>query len=296
MNSDITRIPFGSIIKMLPRALHYKNDIVLLSGIGSPVGFKYPFKLDGAFIGVLKKGHLIVNINLQQYEIRAGEMFFCSPGDILQYVSGEVEDGSSLALSMDFLLGLNLSLKLRDLITNMIVTNDAPIISLPDAAMREITSLFQLIANNVTTHSSYQRDILKSLCVSYIYIIAKIFGECVEHLPVKRDAVSQRNKEVFLRFMELLDQFHQKERSVAFYADQLFVTPKYLSSMVKKVSGESASEWINRYVILEAKSLLMHSDKSIQEIAYALNFPNPSFFGKYFKHYAGMTPGEYKEL
>ncbi len=127
-------------------------------------------------------------------------------------------------------------------------------------------------------------------------MISKILTERAGASTDRRGSVSQRNREVFVRFMDLLDQYHQIERSVAFYADKLFITPKYLSSIVKKVSGENALEWINRYVVLEAKSLLMHSDKSIQEVAYALNFPNPSFFGKYFKHHTGMSPGEYKEL
>lgn len=81
---------------------------------------------------------------------------------------------------------------------------------------------------------------------------------------------------------------------MGFYADQLHITPKYLSSVIKEVSGRSAVEWIDRYVILEAKALLRYSGLSIQEIAYELNFSTQSFFGKYFKHHTGMSPSEYK--
>lgn len=84
------------------------------------------------------------------------------------------------------------------------------------------------------------------------------------------------------------------ERSVTFYAEQLCITPKYFSSLVKKLSGKSAAQWIDNYVILEAKNLLKYSDMSIQEIAYRLNFSTQSFFGKYFKHQTGLSPTQYR--
>ena len=104
----------------------------------------------------------------------------------------------------------------------------------------------------------------------------------------------QRDSIWLSKFIDLLDKYHQQERSVEFYAEKLFITPKYLSTVIKRTSGYNATNWINRYVILEAQSLLKYSDKSIQEIADCLNFSNASFFGKYFKRHTGMTPGEYK--
>mgnify|MGYP002942986293 CR=1 FL=1 len=85
-----------------------------------------------------------------------------------------------------------------------------------------------------------------------------------------------------------------QQRSVGFYAGQLNLTPKYLTTLIKRISGLSVSEWIDNYVILEAKTLLKYSNMSVQEIAYYLNFPNQSFFGKYFKNHTGMTPTAYR--
>ena len=81
---------------------------------------------------------------------------------------------------------------------------------------------------------------------------------------------------------------------MSFYAKQLNITPKYLSSVVKEVSGKTAARWIDESVILEAKALLKYSGMSIQEIAYHLNFSTQSFFGKYFKRYVGMSPLAYR--
>ena len=83
-------------------------------------------------------------------------------------------------------------------------------------------------------------------------------------------------------------------RSVSFYSNKMFLTAKHLSTVVKEVSGKTASEWIDSLVILEAKALLKSSELSIQEIADELHFANQSFFGKYFKHHTGMAPKEYR--
>ena len=82
---------------------------------------------------------------------------------------------------------------------------------------------------------------------------------------------------------------------MSFYADKMFLTAKHLSTVVKEISGKTVGEWIDELVILEAKALLNSSSMNIQEIADRLNFANQSFFGKYFKHYTGMSPKEYRK-
>lgn len=71
-------------------------------------------------------------------------------------------------------------------------------------------------------------------------------------------------------------------------------TPKYLSSIIKQASGESATEWIIHTVIRNAQALLENSQLTVQQVADYLNFPTPSFFGQYFKKHVGMTPKEYR--
>ena len=81
---------------------------------------------------------------------------------------------------------------------------------------------------------------------------------------------------------------------MAFYADKLCLTPKYLSKLIKQASGRSAPDWIDDFVILEAKNLLKYTDLTIKEIVYKLHVPNPSVFFKFFKAHTGLTPSEYR--
>lgn len=81
---------------------------------------------------------------------------------------------------------------------------------------------------------------------------------------------------------------------MAYYADKLCITPKYLTIVVRNTSGMSATEWISRIVINNAKALLTGTQMTVQQISNKLNFPNPSFFGQYFLRHVGKTPKEYR--
>ncbi|MDE6296609.1 MAG: helix-turn-helix domain-containing protein [Muribaculaceae bacterium] len=96
------------------------------------------------------------------------------------------------------------------------------------------------------------------------------------------------------RFLSLVQENYKKERFLDFYASRLEVTPKHLSRTVKSQTGFTAVEWIERFVILEAKVLLKSTNLNIQQISDELNFPSQSFFGKYFKKYTGKSPKEYR--
>ena len=86
----------------------------------------------------------------------------------------------------------------------------------------------------------------------------------------------------------------REHRDLKFYADAMGLTPKHISTVVKASSGRSAVEWIERYVVLDAQTQLISTDRTIKEIAYDLNFPSQSFFGKYFCRVVGISPAAYR--
>jgi AraC-like DNA-binding protein len=126
-------------------------------------------------------------------------------------------------------------------------------------------------------------------------LMYKIHDTILTHDSPSKNEIKMSRQEIFFgKFIALLTQYHTQERSVTFYAEKLCITPKYFSTLIKKQTGKSAAQWIDDYVILEAKNLLKFSGMSIQEIAYHLNFSTQSFFGKYFKHQTGLSPSEYR--
>ena len=132
----------------------------------------------------------------------------------------------------------------------------------------------------------YRKEITQGLLMALFYEIYNIYQG---HDEQERKPKS-RKEDLFERFIRSITESYKNERSVSFYADKMFLTAKHLSTVVKEVSGKTAGEWIDSLVILEAKALLKSSELSIQEIADELHFAYQSFFGKYFKHHAGLSP------
>ena len=105
--------------------------------------------------------------------------------------------------------------------------------------------------------------------------------------------VENRQQLLFEKFLEQVQTHYTEHRSVGFYAEQLCLTPKYLSQVILKASGRYANDWIRDYVILEAKALLKSGRYTVQQVGDLLNFPNASFFGRYFKAVVGCSPRRY---
>ena len=104
-----------------------------------------------------------------------------------------------------------------------------------------------------------------------------------------------RGEAIFAQFLQMLEQHFRAERRVSWYAEQLCITPKYLSEIVKSISKRTPNEWIDSYVILELRVQLKNTTKPIKKITEELNFPNQSFLGKYFKERTGLSPSEYRK-
>lgn len=108
------------------------------------------------------------------------------------------------------------------------------------------------------------------------------------------DTSTDRDKELFNQFLVLLGHEQHKRRQVSYYAERLYITPKYLSTVCTRVSGKSPMRWITDSVMEQCYTLLKTTNMSIKEISNQMGFPNPSFFGQYFRDEAGMTPLEYR--
>lgn len=128
--------------------------------------------------------------------------------------------------------------------------------------------------------------------------IAEHFQQAVSYMEdeiflkyeITPTARQTRQNEIFEKFINYVKRHCMESRCVQFYANKLFISAKYLSSIVKEISGKTANQWIGEFVILEAKMLLRSTNLTVQEVSDRMNFPNQSFFGKYFKQHVGVSP------
>ena len=104
-----------------------------------------------------------------------------------------------------------------------------------------------------------------------------------------------RKEEFAYRFLHMVLEDHSPDKDVAYYAENLGVSPKYLTTLIRSISGHSARDWIVRYMLLEIKSLLRESSMDLKSIAARLQFPDQSTLSRFFRHYTGLTPSKYRK-
>lgn len=103
-----------------------------------------------------------------------------------------------------------------------------------------------------------------------------------------------RQQRLFTDFIQLVSEFAPAHHTIDYYASHLCITPRYMSTIIRQVSGKSAKQWIDDALVTRIKIELKHSDKTIAHIADDMNFPNPSFMIKFFKRMTGMTPASFR--
>lgn len=247
-----------------------------------------------SIVGILcTGGEIRGEINLKPYHITPGTFIICPPNNIVRVVENCDFTARLIFLSPSFVK--NIRIDLEDVITLFMRSYLRPCTRLSDQETEIINHYFDLILGTLDgTEYPQKKKILQGLTMSLIYQLSRIYGKRQTDLPVDGETDIGRKQLFFEEFVGLLTLYHRRERSVGFYADALHITPKYFSTIIRKMSGKSVAEWISEAVLMDAKAMLKYSEMSIQEIAYALNFPTQSFFGKYFKRLTGLSPSEYK--
>ena len=250
--------------------------------------FRFPCRIDAFIIGVGTEGETSVSFNLHEFRLKKDSMFIFTPKNILQVNSQQYFKADVIAISPDFMRRINIDIKNMMPLFLKFVENPALTLTPEESrSMRGMIAQIERETRGPETHFSF--DIVSGLIAATIYKVGDIMYHYLAEHPEGQNNSHNRAEEYFKQFTHLLGEHFREERSVGFYARQLCITPKYLTTLIKRISGQSVSEWIDNYVILEAKTLLKYSTMSIQEIAYYLNFPNQSFFGSYFKRNTGKA-------
>lgn len=255
--------------------------------------FRFPSRLNALIIGVGTEGETSLTSNLQEFRLKKDSLFIFSPKHILQVQSNNRFKAHLIVIAPDFLKRINIDTK--RMMPLFLQFGSLPCMELTHAESQSLRSFISMVEQELKgSETDFSSEIIGGLIAATIYKVGDILTHYLSEHPEVDSPIHNRAEEYFRQFTELLGEHYKHERSVGFYARQLCITPKYLTTLIKRISGKSVSEWIDNYVILEAKTLLKYSNMSVQEIAYYLNFPNQSFFGSYFKRNAGMSPSQYK--
>ncbi len=257
--------------------------------------YSYPFKLTFTASLLCCRGTIKTIVNRHEYVVGCNDALIVQSGSIVEFLSGS-DDLKIIAMAFEDKGNESLFNSSAMNANSYIMHRSVPmLLHLEDDEMQMQKRLYKEIRQFYSkVDVTYRSEVVKGyLYVSVATFLSKLGGITMQEKVLYEDS---RENELYLQFMDDLQVFGSKERTVSFYADRCCVSPKYFSKMIHLASGKTPIQLIKERVIVEAKVLLNSTDMSIQEIAEALNFPNDSFFCRYFKQEVKMSPMKYRTM
>ena len=247
------------------------------------------WKLEGGVFFICRRGQASVTIDLKDYTLTPGTEVLLLPGSIFRIKSLD-EDFTISLFSFPLNMFHEASFRMEPGYFGFL--KEHPCYARPDHPNTMAEGLLHALeAVYADKRNRYRTLIAKNLlrcCLLEIYDKSyRFFGR-------QQIEGSNRQDELFKKFMTLVHEHAAREREVTFYADKLCISTKYLTGICRHVSGAAAKVIIDRFAILEIKVLLQSTELSIQEISDRLHFPDQSYLGRYFKRHEGISPKEYR--
>ena len=173
------------------------------------------------------------------------------------------------------------------------ILHEHAIIRLPDRIIEGVRNWFQMASYTYRDRGNiFRNTIIRNRLQN---VLLEAFDKTQRFAPdVHSQTGTTRQADLFQRFVALVHEHCTEQREVAFYADRLCISTRYLSTIIRSVAHSTAKEFIDRSVVLEIKMLLGSTELSVQEIAYRLHFPDQSYLGRFFKKHTGVSPTEFR--
>lgn len=246
-------------------------------------------KVDVDTIIFCRKGTANIEIDLIPYEIVANTQLIIIAGSIVHNISNsddfkisyitfkhEVYDEATAQLEPSFTFFLK----------------EYPCVQLGEKRINKMNYLVEAMADFYYEKTNcFRIKIFKNNIQSFLL---DVYDKTRTLFKIDKSEEVGRREELFIKFIHLIHKYCPQQREVGFYAGKLYITSRYLSSITQNVADKSAKYIIDKHAIQRIKIMLKYSNMSIQDISYELNFPDQSFFSRYFKKHTGMSPLEYR--
>lgn len=250
--------------------------------------YKQSCRLKAGIFAICIEGTMKASINLIDYEIKENDLITLLPGSIIQLREKTEKVRLGFVGFSSVCIGrINLIKSLMGIFQKV---TEHPILPLQKDIASYFEDYFSLMARIVCNESfivppEISETSLNSILAAVCMVYKNYSGP---------ERSTSRKEEICKELIQAVTKHYTSERRAQFYADTLGISLQHLSTTVKQVTGKNVLDIIAYVVIMDAKAKLKSSNMTIQEVAFSLNFPSASFFGKYFRRYVGMTPLEYR--
>jgi AraC-like DNA-binding protein len=283
---NVIGLNWGPDINNLGKEDSLNNDFFLLEYPINGMEYNCPFKADVVTGIICTKGIAKVKINHKSYYATSPCFIIILPDQILEYeYFSDDFSGLFVVMSRQFINNVNFDKSFPLFLS----VHNNPFITLSNDELNILLVYYEMLRTSIrNVDNPYRIEVVKSLIKAFFYITGYQFHNITQDKELSKHEILMEN------FLKLVQKYFKEQRVVEFYADKLCLTPKHLSKVIKEKSGMSANDWIDSYIILEAKAFLKSTNMAIQQISDELNFSSQSFFGKYFKRHVGVSPKEYR--
>jgi AraC family transcriptional regulator, transcriptional activator of pobA len=229
------------------------------------------------------------NIDMIAYSLAEKDLFFVPPGAMHQLRASEDISGYVVSFDAEFLLLSTVIAGRAPYDQVMAGSSKVKVLHREEeGAESTLMDIMKSMVREYAGHMTLQREILSALLYMLVIYLYRICGSVEKEAPASRKLCLVNN------FRSQVEKYFLSRRPVAAYANDLLVSPTYLSGVVRSLTGYSANHHIQQRMVLEAKRHALYSDCSMKEIAYKLGFEDPAHFSKFFKQAAGINFSEFK--
>ncbi len=289
MNQKIIETDFEKAKKWVSGE-YIEDDLLLIDQLADAPFPAEPRRMNFILLGFCTRGQVEYRVDTVEHVVHPGEVIIVSERHVVDHYKASPDlMGLCMMVSVPFFK--EVIRDVSDLSALFLFSRNHPVMKLTEREGEIFHRYFYAIRERITdTTNHFRRELIRTLMLAMFYDLSNV----IYSFRQQTDQRKSRADEIFAQFIKMVEANCKEERRVAWYAEQLGITPKYLSETVKHVSKRTPNEWIDNYVTLEIRVQLKTSTKSIKDIAKEMKFPNQSFLGKYFKEHVGMSPSDYR--
>lgn len=290
---ELPLIDFDSLKSRLYMYESYQADILVADLNSQDVFLNDPVRVNALQVLLVLEGSIDLSIDYVLFQASTNTVVTIMPTHITKVMKYSPNfKGRLMAVSRAFLEQSMMPNHSSSMIQYMKIRKN-PTILLQESEIKTLDEcMLRLRQTILQTSHHLQRLLIQNTLMGFFIEMGNIFSERKEY---NTPPLLTRKEELFESFLRILYMYCKEQHVVSFYAEQLYITPQYLSLILKELTGRSANKWIDEALMQEAKILLKAPQATVQQVADALHFSDQSTFGKFFKKHAGMSPMEYRK-
>jgi AraC family transcriptional activator of pobA len=289
---NIREYNLEDIPKVLSHVKYFDGDIYFADNITSIPDLRKAFKVNFISVAFCLEGTVEVQLDFNTYRLHQNDGLLVGSNSIVNILDYSNKDFKCIIFGVTANLGFNFINK--SIFDALMEVHSHPLLKFTEEEITMMIKYYDLAMYKMDhPNLNYGRETMTGLFRLYAYdMLSSING----HIDTEDNRMLRQGDKLFRRFVMLLADNHENERRVKKFANQLCISPKYLTSVCTQQTGKSASELIATSITSRIRQMLLYSEKSIKEVAVDMNFDNLSFFGKYVKKHLGTSPNNFRKL